>query len=353
MSTLYFRTVGGNHIGLGHVYRSLGVAKTLRIHHGVKPVFIVNRDERVASLIEREGFEVATFGDSSIQRSAIESLQGYGTGVDGIVCYFDMKFDVSDEIKLWRSLGARVLLMDNTTPAHSFADTTVLPVPYVHDLMKDRTEGGPRVVGGKEWIPVSPVFLEMRDRLPSFSERKCILVSMGGADPNKLTLRIMKSLAAFNELEVRIVLGLAAQFKQQVYELNVSYGNKFEIIENSSNMAALMLETGLAVTALGTTIYELATLGVPTLILSNYLEDKRDEQELQRLGWVIPLGYHLNVDEQTIAKTVRKLWENAGRREEMSAAALAAIDGKGAQRVSKELMDLVNYQKERSKLVGG
>jgi spore coat polysaccharide biosynthesis protein SpsF len=337
---LFLRTAGSSTIGLGHIFRSIAVASSLRDLADVNPLFVLNDDSQAKSLIEKNGFSSVTVDGALASTEFIGGLVKSCSNGSHPTCYVDMKTDVSEEIRSWKKFDTRVILMDNLTPAHELADLTVLPVPYAHPSASH--SGEKRIVSGREWIPVAARFAQERLRLPAFGERNSVLVTMGGADPNRLTLKVMSALATVKGVSIKVVLGFAMKFKEEARRLGKLLGPQSEIIENTDHIELLMREAGLAITAVGTTIYELAALGVPTVILSNYTADRADEVALGMLGWIVPLGYHLNVSELEIERTVRTLWKDAGKRESMSSAALSTIDGNGAERIARELIKFIS-----------
>ena len=125
----------------------------------------------------------------------------------------------------------------------------------------------------------------------------------------------MDALAGFrSDVAITVVLGFSCTFTEEVHRRNREQGNRFAIVERAGNMQELMRDAGLAVTALGTTIYELAFLGVPAMVISNYWEDARDEQELEKLGCVMPLGFHANLSPEHIRKAMDAVWADCRMR---------------------------------------
>ncbi|MCL5267411.1 MAG: hypothetical protein M1469_04825 [Bacteroidetes bacterium] len=343
----FFRTVGGSDVGLGHLFRCLAVANAVRDLQETDLLFVVNNEPVVKEVLSRYGFPFVVIDGASVSLAFVESLAQQHGDDNRHVVYIDMKGDIGPEIRAWRGVAASIMLMDNLSPANELADIVVLPVPFVPVPLRGSNIDGTRVRYGGEWVPVASRFQKVRRLLPVFRERKCILVTVGGADPNRLVLKLMRALASIEDVRVKVVMGFAAHFKSEVYNLNKSLGQRFEIIENTDHMELLMKDAGLAVTALGTTIYELATLGVPTVVLSNYRDDKMDEYELSQLGWILPLGYHLNVGEDQIRDVVSRLWDDIRGRENMSTIAMSTIDGRGAERISRELMNLVSVMRRK------
>lgn len=104
---------------------------------------------------------------------------------------------------------------------------------------------------------------------------KRVFVSFGGADPQNYTDRILRMISKkeYSEFEFLVVLGRAKKNVKELMEYN-RYEN-IEVMYDVANMAELMTSCDVAVTSRGRTGYELATVGIPTLSMSqNETEEK-------------------------------------------------------------------------------
>jgi spore coat polysaccharide biosynthesis predicted glycosyltransferase SpsG len=342
---LLIRVKGGASIGLGHVFRTMAVAEVVRALPGMSVLFLHNGAKAVWNLLEARRFDHRSLDDGPHGRLELSRLLARLEGAGSLVYLADSKEDLREEITLIRTQGIPVVLMDNMTPARLSADVNIYPVAHFDHTSLDWTGYGGEVQGGGDWVPVARRILDARTGLRSAQERGSILVTMGGEDPNGLTLRVMEALRDLDPaVEVRVVLGFAFGFKDEAYRLNKKMGGRFTLIENVTDMEKHMAEAGLAITALGTTIYELACLGVPTIVISNYREDARDERVLNELGWVTAMGYHGGLLDPGLRESIVSLWQDPMRRAAMSSRGSSLIDGRGAERIADEVVHLVTVQ---------
>jgi spore coat polysaccharide biosynthesis protein SpsF len=342
---LLIRVKGGASIGLGHLFRTMAVADAVRTLAGMSVLFLHNGAEAVSRLLEALRFDHRSLDDGPHGRLELSRLLARLEGAGPMVYIADSKEDLREEITLIRTHGIPVVLMDNMTPARLSADTNIYPVAHFDHTSLDWTGYGGEVLGGGDWVPVARRIVDARTDLRSAEERESILVTMGGEDPNGLTLRVMRVMDDIDPAtEVKVVLGFAFGFKAEAYQLNKRMGDRFTIIENVADMEKHMAKAGLAITALGTTIYELAFLGVPTIVISNYREDARDERILNRLGWVTALGFHAGLSDPGLRESIVSLWQDPMRRAAMSSRGSNLIDGRGAERIAGEVMRLMTAQ---------
>lgn len=161
-----------------------------------------------------------------------------------------------------------------------------------------------------------------------------VLVTLGGADPVDATSRVVAALRGLRdpELRVRVVIGPG---NPRARALSAACDDpRFELLVAHPDMPGLMRWAELAVSAAGTTAYELATMGVPALLIL-----LADNQRVVETGMAGPggpcasLGFHDRLAPAAIAGAVEALCADPGRRAAMRDAGRRCIDGRGALRV--------------------
>lgn len=95
---------------------------------------------------------------------------------------------------------------------------------------------------------------------------KKILLTFGGNDDNDLSLRILSTINT-KKYRVSVLLGPTYKFTKKIQAVSKSNQN-IKIISNSKDTSILFKKFDLAIASPGITIYELACLGVPTILIS-------------------------------------------------------------------------------------
>lgn len=322
-ATVFIWTEGGVGIGMGHVCRDIVVAKALR-KKGGEPVFIINNDSAVIERVKKNGFKWH-IGDFKNIPDVILRLA---------TVFIDTKKDVSEILQKLKGAGCKVMLMDNTTNARFDADINIFPSLIPIDDMDWSGFKGKNYSGG-DFIPVDETFINARKKALNHSMPFKILVTMGGADPNKLTGKVVSALQKIKELiEIRIVIGPAAQHDKTLDKIENENDSRFSFFRNLDDLSDIMADSHIAITALGTTLYELALVGVPTIIVANYKEDKKDMDVYKELGMNLPLGYYKDVTEKDICSAVKKFIEDESLWNRMRQKGWDLISGKGAERIA-------------------
>lgn len=103
-----------------------------------------------------------------------------------------------------------------------------------------------------------------------------------------------------------------------------------------SDMALLMSQADFAVSASGSTVYELCALGVPSVVIPIVKNQQRIASEMQKAGAVVLS------DLARAAKDLAALTIDQRRSTALSASARSLIDGQGPVRVVAKLRSLLN-----------
>ena len=132
----------------------------------------------------------------------------------------------------------------------------------------------PNVYSGEKYYIAAKLFL-MYEPIDIKDEVKTVFISFGGADPQNYTDRILKLIIKekYRKVNFVIALGRAKYNIEQLLEYN-KYKN-IKVLYDVNNMPELMSTCDVAMTSRGRTAYELAMLGIPSIILS---QNKREEE---------------------------------------------------------------------------
>lgn len=226
--------------------------------------------------------------------------------------------------------------MDNTSLARLSADIVIYPtVIFENNLDWEGFSG--KVYYGADYVPIADSFVKAgkqvagKELQPPYS----VLITMGGSDPNHLTGRIVSALLDMpQKLHLKVVIGPAFSFDDILDKIGKQGHSNVEIIREADDLSAVMTESHIAITALGTTIYELACMGVPSIIIANYRTDDKAMRLFESLGIAMPLGYHEDVTRDGILMAVETFIKDRKIYEEMSEKCRLLIDGHGAERIS-------------------
>lgn len=172
--------------------------------------------------------------------------------------------------------------------------------------------------------------------VPETVER--VLVTMGASDPADATRKVIE---AFNRIppagfQLGVVVGSGNPHLEAIKQAASRSPHRIAIREAVADMAAAMASADMAVSAAGSTLWELAYMGVPTLAL--IVADGQRPPALayadQGCGAVLDL---LADGPDTLAPQIATLMADAGRRQGYAARGRQLVDGMGVVRLCQKI----------------
>ncbi|MEQ8586383.1 MAG: glycosyltransferase [Thalassobaculaceae bacterium] len=174
-----------------------------------------------------------------------------------------------------------------------------------------------------------------------------LLVLMGGADPKgysrvalEATARTAESLPG--DAEIILVVGAANPAADDLQHRATGLAVRVDIRRDVRDMAALLGTVDLAISAAGSTVLEMAALGVPMIIGAQNESEVGPAAALSRRGAAVDVGPLEHVDATSLAETVTAVAGDPDRRRALSANARTLVDGFGADRVAAAIADVIS-----------
>lgn len=170
-----------------------------------------------------------------------------------------------------------------------------------------------------------------------------ILITLGGSDPDNVTLMIIKSLndLASRGIELLIVAGGGYAHDTELQVALDCSKVPMRLVRNASNMPDLMAWADLAIISGGTTSYETAFMGLPSMIVIIAKNQILVAEKLAEIGAAVNLGWHHDLTCERIKKIVEDLAGDRASRDFMSRMSRNLIDGRGSSRIIKAMLKRV------------
>ncbi len=193
---------------------------------------------------------------------------------------------------------------------------------------------------GTKYIPLRKDFWRVRDKLIR-PEVQSVLLTFGGQDTMNMTPRLLQMLVRNHPaLTKKVVVG--SGFKNlELIEAAKDTRTELYHAPLSGDMLRIMLESDVAFSAAGQTIYELACVGVPTIALS-----VADNQKMNLTEWInegfLPEEYSYDSAnlENRMMITFNGYMERE-RRFKLGVIGKKKVDGLGAKRIVQSILDLM------------
>jgi UDP-2,4-diacetamido-2,4,6-trideoxy-beta-L-altropyranose hydrolase len=240
-----------------------------------------------------------------------------------------------------RALGKRLLVIDDMAHLDHYEADIVLNQNIDAAGRTYATAAFTRLLLGTRYILLRPEFVARTPRQGSITgPARRLLVTLGGADSDNVTLTVMRALETINSnaLEALIVVGSANPHHRQIRDAAGRSRLPMRVVENAPDMAELMAWADVAVSAGGSTCWELAYMGVPTLAITMAENQLAVVEGLARTGAIVKLGWHHDLSAAELAQAIQDLVSDVAARTRMQGCGRTLVDGMGAKRVIKEMM---------------
>ena len=319
---IMFRTVGKRSVGMGHVYRCLTLAYKLTGH---EVVFAASSDSDIGiEKIEESNFEVIKIMDDKHFEQVL-------TEEKPDILVNDILDTTREYMQMVTGHVKRVINFEDVGSGAKYADAVI-------NALYEKGEKLHNEYYGSRYFCIRDEFLEEHPK--EFCEKaEDILILFGGADPSDLTGRlygICKKLhEAKPDVRFHFLLGFAYPNADNIV---TSEADNIYVYKDVKRVSSYMSRMDLAITSQGRTVYELASMGVPAIVLAqNEREAKHVFAGIQ--NGFINLGIGSEADDATVVSTIEWLMSTPNVRREMRRLQLQKDFSKGHERVIRLILD--------------
>lgn len=340
---LFIRADADSRIGTGHVMRCIALAQACR-KKGMRVVFVGRvESETIRNRLSKEGFELVPVANSHPDAADLELLlqllgqeekRNTWTVLDGYHFGPDYQRAVHEA-------GGKLLVIDDYAHHKAYyADILVNQNIDASQLQYDIVVPGAICLRGPRYALLRQEFLSSSKRERHFPVRAInILITLGGADPDNVTGMVLKAIREIGvkDLEIRVIVGPANPNMAGI-EKELS-GSPFwwRIMTTAEDMPSMMAWADLAISAGGSTCWELAFMGVPAAVIILAENQAANASGLQEEGVAVNFGWFHGIQGETLADSLVALIGNRESRRNMSVKGRQLVDGRGARRVAERL----------------
>lgn len=335
---IFIRTDANEKIGTGHVMRCLSIA--CQIRRLKKDVSFVIADDCSKAMIEEQGYSTVCL------HSQWDDLNQE----IGKLCQLIINFSVDRIFVDSYFVTEQYLSVLRKRIAVFFIDDLNM-MPYPVDVLVNYNIYGPKLdysgINGK--LLLGARYAPLREEFAGIKKRKYsgvskILITSGGTDNYNIIEKVLSKLLSTEEYKNKEYYCILGRFNKDVGYLNEKFSEyrNIHLLQNISNMDFYMKECDVAITAGGTTTYELCACGIPSIlytIADNQLGIARTFSGKGIIPWVGDIRKKPYVCLNNIIYEIRQL-ENKRCWEQRSRSMQSLVDGNGALRIAQEI---INY----------
>lgn len=329
--------VDGNHqIGTGHIMRCLSLADALREQGG--KITFVTAEPYFQRLIQTRGYPCTVLGTAYDRME--EELPVFLPILEWErpeLVILDSYFVTPQYMEAIRNIS-RLLYIDDLNAFDYPADAVVNYNIYGPELPYPQNK---TYFLGPQYAPLRKEFQGLGRR----AVRECaedVLISTGGTDQYHVALHCAEYLREHLPREnmiFHLVLGAmnqdAAELERIAEELPF-----IRLHRQITNMCSLMLQCDAAISAAGTTLYELCACGLPTVTYILADNQIQGAQMFQKAG-LMPCAGDIREDAcflERLFELLNSLADDFAQRQRIAEQMQGAVDGRGAARLAEAIL---------------
>lgn len=346
MKNLIFRVDASPNIGTGHLMRCLALGQAWK-GAGGKVILITScQNESLLQRLRAEDFGIHLISnqypdpsDWNHTKNIINNYSNTWVVLDG--------YHFNENYQKWiKDSGNNLLLIDDMAHLkHYYADIILNQNLHAEELNYD-CEPNTKLLMGTKYVLLRREFMKWRGlkrKIPDVARK--ILITLGGTNPQNCLEEILFSIKEIDipGIEVTVILGACNSNFEKIKDFITKIKISGRAVINVPNMPKKMSWADIAISSGGTTVWELAFMGVPTIIgiitpIEEFLVNGLKKHGLfYNMGWLNQLSVH------QLAKDLTWLILDKGARSNMSSLGQHYVNGAGCDNV---LNHLINSQRK-------
>ena len=316
-------------MGAGHMMRCIALAEAWKRNNG--HVLFVSAASVPFALqrIRREGFELellraeaGSWEDATLSKAIAEARQARWMAIDGY--HFG-----EDYLNTVGAKGSKLLLIDDVGRRSANADVILNQNLHASATMYPKRHNKTSLLLGTRFAMLRQEFAgghpEQVRPIPQIATK--ILVTLGGGTQTTALNEVVKAVGTLgSEIEVAVVH--CEPLNAQRLERSAC----IRFLAMVDDMSSVMVWADIAISAAGSTCWELCRFGVPAILIDLADNQRRIGCGLHSMGITMHIPWE-RADAAAISHALRELIPDEKRRREMSEKGMALVDGKGSQRV--------------------
>lgn len=334
---LYIRTDMNEEIATGHVMRCLSIADAAR-DQGEEITFIL-ADEQAVGLVEQRGYQVIVLHTQWDDMDAelpklLEVLK-----TEKIDRLLIDSYQVTKKYLRVLTSQIKTLYIDDRNEFFYPVNGIICYVSYWRKFDHQNRYKKTKLFMGFPYVPLRQIFCRC-DKKEIHDKAEELLLLSGGTDPYDMQRNLLKKIDKYGYKKINVICGRYYVGYQDLQKEYRTFAN-IHIYQAVTNIESYMQTADIAVSAGGTTLYELCACGTPTISYS-FVDNQLDNvHQFQKDGMI---DYAGDARHDDVAKNVvdylNVYREDMILRSQRSQRMQECIDGNGALRIVNALKNI-------------
>jgi len=343
---LVIRADANSLIGTGHLMRCLALAQRWHDHDGEVTFLSHCQNENLRQRILHEGFNFSPIDKPHPHPNDLKKtlliLSDLTHPTNNTWLVLDGYHFNANYQKAIRECRYKLLVIDDMAHLDHYCADILLNQNFHASTLNYSCDNENIRLLGCDYVMLRLEFLKYRNwKRHTPRKAKKILVTLGGADPDNVTLKVIQALNRIDdpELEVKVVVGPA---NPNINSLKMALAHpafNIHFLYDVSDMPGLMAWADLAVSAAGSTCWEMAFMGLPNcmVILADNQISVAEMLHTQEVS--VNMGWAKSIELTSILQIVSDLMQDKPRRRDMSNKGRSLVSGQGSGRVIHSMLN--------------
>ncbi|UCH71943.1 MAG: UDP-2,4-diacetamido-2,4,6-trideoxy-beta-L-altropyranose hydrolase [Thermoplasmatales archaeon] len=332
-NNIVFRVDASEDIGIGHLMRCLALSEEL-LKRNYTCYFLSNiQNEYLLEKLKDFNVSYIKIKSNDTENDDITELLDFtmSNNCDWVITDH---YGISNSyLKKLKEKKLNILSMDDNAQIKYPSDVVLNQNSYA-ERMHFSSEPYTKYLLGSKYVLLQDRILRREEK----KERKAvnkILITLGGTSFNDLILKILTSLQKIvkEDIEIFVILGPFNQSFDIIKKFTEKTDINVKLFDSPKNMTDIYLDTDIAISAGGTSCYELAYFGIPNAVITVAENQINIAKDLSKRNVSLYSGDIEYFKEEKFIQDINKLLERPELRNEMSNNGRRLIDGKGKMRI--------------------
>ncbi|MDQ1340145.1 MAG: UDP-2,4-diacetamido-2,4, 6-trideoxy-beta-L-altropyranose hydrolase [Campylobacterota bacterium] len=283
MPTVLVRADASVQIGTGHIMRTLTLSNELK-KNSFEVIFLTKKLEgNLDEVIVKNGFEVINVDSFCESDEVLEIIKRKNAS---LIIFDNYGIDYEYEKKIKQNSDIKIFSFDDTGEKH-FCD--ILLNQNIYAKKEDYKGLVPQncyVLAGAQYALLRDEFknIKIKEKIEIDRKKINILVTLGGSDERNVGENVMQVIEKIDDLNLftTVIAGKSNPHFLKLENFAKNSKKDFLVLKSSENMAQLMNDSDIAITAGGSTVLEVLFLLLPSITIELASNQHKIVQELKK-----------------------------------------------------------------------
>jgi len=333
---LLFRVDAIPTLGMGHLIRSLLIAKTIRrSFSNTEIIFLIQNDAFTINKINNSHFQYIISTNQDEEQFILSNCSNKKIDVLFIDKFYNYSCDFIQKLIQY----CKVIMFHNLCEGAHLCDAFILPAAHIRpEILNDPKWfcGKCQFYEGIKYVVINDKITEFKPSKRTNSKLRTIVITTGGSDPSGVLLKVLNWINKIELKDVKIYALVGESFSHSK-ALDMLKGELKSNIIVTPYEPSILTRSDIAISTFGVSTYELLYLGLIVVNISHSKDNEDGGLILSRkYNQLIDLG---NIEKISITSFTKGL-RLAIDKLENNKITYCEIDKRGVNRVSEIIYNL-------------